>query len=145
VLYIVYCFIICLYVLSFMMGNPLRFPNKTMLYSSLPPIACMTDVVLFFYVCVCLRITVSKASLLYNIVIVIHDYLGSPPVFDVINVAHPFCALCFDCYCVCLIVAYPILPESLDCAFLIAASVLSNIYLGSAYRFFSVPKSWNCY
>ena len=59
------CFIICLYVLSFMMGNPLRFPHNMMLSSSLPPLACMTGVVLFVYICVCLRITVSNASYLY--------------------------------------------------------------------------------
>lgn len=66
VLYTLYCFIICLYVLSFMMRNPQRFPHKAMLCSCLPPLACMTGVVWFFlYICLCLRITVSNASWLY--------------------------------------------------------------------------------
>jgi hypothetical protein len=53
VLYTLYCFIICLYVLSFMMGNPLRFPHKTML-CAFPP--CLHDgccIVLLLYVYAC--------------------------------------------------------------------------------------------
>ena len=56
VLYTLYCFIICLYVLSFMMRNPQRFPHKTMLCSFYTP-TCLHDgccliFFLFVYVCV---------------------------------------------------------------------------------------------
>jgi hypothetical protein len=33
------------------------------------------------------------------------------------------------CYFICLRVVYPMLPVSLDCSFLIAPSVFSNVYL----------------
>ena len=56
----------------------------------------MTGPVLFCYICVCLQCLMRLDSI-PNIVNVIHEYLGSPPGFGEISVAHPFCALCFVC------------------------------------------------
>jgi hypothetical protein len=72
-----------------------------MLGSSLPPVVCRRTHVLFTYViCVCLRTVLSNT----------------------------YCfVLCF-CF-VLLRLVYPMLPVSLDCHFLIAPSVFSNVYL----------------
>lgn len=120
-----------------MMGNPLRFPHKTMLCSS-PPLACMTGVVLFcYYMCMLALngvqsiLTVQLTWWLLFTSIWVHLQLLMRSVLLI-----PFVLCVLFCILFILCVAYPILPEYLDCAFLITAAVLSNIYLGSAYRFF---------
>ena len=52
-------------------------------------------------------------------------HLGSPPVSGGIHVAHLFSLMCCVFCCTLLVVC----PVSLDCPFLIAPSVFSNVYL----------------
>jgi len=56
---------------------------------------------------------------------------GSTWVFGGVRVAHPFSFLCcvFVLFVFVLCPVYPMLPVSLDCPFLIAPSVFSNVYL----------------
>ena len=58
------------------------------------------------------------------------EHLGSHLVFGGVCIAHLFSFLCCDFCFVCLrpVSCVPLLPVSLDCPFLIASSVFSNIY-----------------
>jgi hypothetical protein len=59
---VLFCHIMCLYVLSSLLWCPLRFHIKTMFGSSLPPVVCRSvHVNLIYVICGCLRIVVSNA------------------------------------------------------------------------------------
>jgi hypothetical protein len=64
-------------------------------------------------------------------------YLGYLYLFVYIGVQHIFAVLSFVCLRF-VSYMYPILPVSLDCHFLIAPSVFSNVYL---YIYMSCPNS----
>ena len=59
--------------------------------------------------------------------LIIREHMCSPPVFGGVSVAHIFsfmrCVFVFVLY-----LAYPMWPDSLDCLFLIAPSIFSNVY-----------------
>ena len=57
--------------------------------------------------------------------------LGSHPVFDGVRVAYRFSFLCcvFVLFVFVLSFVYPLLTYSLNCPFLIAPSVFSNVYV----------------
>jgi hypothetical protein len=71
----------------------------------------------FIYIWVTRRVSYKMQELL-----TLREHLGSPPVCWSVRIAHSFLfsVLCFGC---------PMLPVSLDCPFLIAPSVFSNVYL----------------
>jgi len=56
----------------------------------------------------------------------------------VICVCQTYIELCF-CF-VCLRLMYPLLPVSLDCPFLIASSVSSNVYSGRVLNLYELKK-----
>ena len=64
--------------------------------------------------------------------------LGLTPVLveSVLLIRLALCAVC----CVCLRLVYPILPVSLDCPFLIAHSVFSNVYFQIVIIFYQHPN-----
>ena len=97
-----YTFCIYIYVLSSMLSSQLRFPHENHVWFVFVLSCWSDDIYLFLMVCVCLRIIVSIASWLY--------------VFCVLFV---LCVMCL------------VLPVSLDCRFLIDASVFSNLYLSN--------------
>ena len=55
-------------------------------------------------------------------------HLGWLPIFDGVHVAHIFSFLCCVLSVVVLWLVCPMLPVSLDCPFLIALSLFSNVY-----------------
>ena len=86
------------------------FRMKTMVSSSLPPVACRRahvfyHVMLFVFVCV----------------------WWSQHILGCVFVLFLFC-FCF------LRLVYPMLPDSLDCPYLIVSSVFSNVYLVHQFR-----------
>jgi len=96
------------------------FSIKTMFGSSLPPVVCRKSHVIF---------------ILFVLVNVwwcptpIREHLDSPPDVGGVRVAHLYSFLCFVLFVFILCLVYPMLPVSLDCPFLIAPSVFSNVYL----------------
>ena len=74
------------------------------------------------FVCVCLRIVVSNTYCVFVFVCVCLR----------IVVSNTYCVFVFLCVCVCFV--YPLLPLSLDCLFLIAPSVFSNVYYTPTHR-----------
>ena len=64
--------------------------------------------------------------------LILRVHLGSPMVFGGVSVAHlEFSSVCcvFVLFVFVLCLVCPMLPVSVDCPFLIAPSVFSNVYL----------------
>ena len=148
--------IMCFYVLSSMLWCSLRFPQKTMFGSSLPPVVCRSVHVLFTLFCVCLHIVVSNTycvvfffvlcilccqflcvflRLVYPMLPVSLCFSSScvPYVASFSVFFFVLCILCCQFLCVFLRLVYLMLPVSLDCSFLIVPSVFPFIQVESLY------------
>ena len=93
----------------------LRFPHKTMLGSSLPSVVCRSTYVLFTVISVCLYKVVCRSTYVLFTVI-------SVCLYKVVS-THTVLCFCFSSSCVHYVAI------SLDCPFLIAPSVFSNVNL----------------
>ena len=115
-----------------------KFRIKTMFGASLPPVVCRRPYVLFMlFVFVytqwcptCIDYT-SNMLLFYKRqeLLIFHEHLDSLSVFGGVHIAHLFRFLCgvfVSVFVLCLV--YTIFPVYLDCPFLIAPSVFSNVY-----------------
>jgi hypothetical protein len=136
----------CLYVLYRVSCCDVRydFCMKTMLGSSSPPVVCRRAHALVFISCAWLRIVVYSTflcmlavsldcpfliapSVFSNVYFMGYTYLGQWPLFNERSLVQYLC-----CGFLCLV--YPMLAVSLDCPFLIASSVFSNVYfMGYTY------------
>ena len=93
------CLIMCLHVLSSVLGCLLRFPHRRDVRFVFTSSSLQEGLYLIYAICVCLCIVVSNR----------------------------YCVVFF--LFVCLRLVYPMLPDSLDGPFLIGPSIFSNIYV----------------
>jgi hypothetical protein len=102
------CAIMCLYVLSSVLWCPLRFPQKMMFGSFLPPVVWRGHDVRFVSTSSCLE----GGHVLFTLF-----------VFVCVLSCPTYIVLYFSSYW------YPMLSVSFNCPFLIARSVFSNVYI----------------
>jgi hypothetical protein len=128
------CLIICLYFLSSLLWCTLRFSHKTMFGSSLSPVICRRAHVLH-YLCLLARSVSNSYCVVLCCVVLCCVVLCCVVLCCVVLCCVVLCCVVLCCVVLCcvfvlfvFIMFAPMLPVSMDCPFLIAPSVFSNVY-----------------